>query len=134
MPYLFDASSIILALKLRRIRLLAGNYIQHLTIYEVLNALWKEAQLLKRISRAEATVLAEVFARLLKYVEVLDVEWLEEEVLAMAMEWLPTSCSSATPPTSSIWVASSRASPSATSPLSVAHRGLHRPPPQGQKH
>jgi len=46
--YLFDSSSLVKALKLRKVNLLARNYIQWLTVYEVLNALWKDAHLLKR--------------------------------------------------------------------------------------
>ena len=47
---LFDASSVIYALKLRSLKVLYDNYIQWLTIYEVVNALWKEATLTKAIS------------------------------------------------------------------------------------
>jgi predicted nucleic acid-binding protein len=45
--YLFDASSIIRALKEARLLPLRNQAIQWLTIYEVLNALWKEVNLLR---------------------------------------------------------------------------------------
>jgi len=39
LSYLFDSSPLVYALRLKRIGVLAGNYTQELTIYEVLNAL-----------------------------------------------------------------------------------------------
>ncbi|RLE85419.1 MAG: VapC toxin family PIN domain ribonuclease, partial [Thermoprotei archaeon] len=39
--FLFDTSSMLYALKLKKLRVIYGNYIQWLTVYEVTNALWK---------------------------------------------------------------------------------------------
>ena len=86
LPYLFDASSIILAMKLKKIGVLAGNYIQSLTIYEVLNALWKESNVLKKISSREAENLVDVFAQLLRYLNTIDVKEVEGRVFRTAME------------------------------------------------
>ena len=47
--HLFDASSIIKALKETKLVPLGGQAIQWLTVYEVLNALWKETYLLHRL-------------------------------------------------------------------------------------
>ena len=86
MPYLFDASSIILAMKLKKIGVLAGNCIQSLTIYEVLNALWKESSVLKKIGSREAENLVDVFAQLLRYLNTIDVRGVEGRVFRTAME------------------------------------------------
>jgi len=86
LPYLFDASSIILAMKFKKIGVLAGNYIQSLTIYEVLNALWKESNVLKKISSREAENLVDVFAQLLRYLNTIDVKEVEGRVFRTAME------------------------------------------------
>jgi predicted nucleic acid-binding protein len=83
---LFDASSLVYAIKLKRIGVLAGNYVQELTIYEVLNTLWKEAYILRRMSRKEAESLLDVFVRLLSYLKILDLRGLESEVFKIAVE------------------------------------------------
>jgi len=86
LSYLFDASSLVYAIKLKRIGVLAGNYVQELTIYEVLNTLWKEAYILRRMSRKEAESLLDVFVRLLSYLKMLDLRGLESEVFKIAVE------------------------------------------------
>ena len=86
MPYLFDSSSLVYALKLKRIGVLAGNYIQELTVYEVLNALWKETYVLRKISIKEAESLLGVFIQLLSYLKVLDLSGLESEVFKISVE------------------------------------------------
>jgi len=86
LPYLFDSSSLVYALKLKRIGVLAENYIQELTIYEVLNALWKETYVLRKMSRKEAESLLDVFIQLLSYLKVLDLSGLESEVFKISVE------------------------------------------------
>jgi len=86
LPYLFDSSSLVYALKLKRIGVLAGNYIQELTVYEVLNALWKETYVLRKISIKEAESLLGVFIQLLSYLKVLDLSGLESEVFKISVE------------------------------------------------
>jgi len=73
-------------MKLKKISVLAGNYIQSLTIYEVLNALWKESNVLKKISSREAENLVDVFAQLLRYLNTIDVKGIEGRVFRTAME------------------------------------------------
>ena len=73
-------------MKLKRIGVLAENYIQELTIYEVLNALWKETYVLRKMSIKEAESLLEVFIQLLSYLKVLDLRGLESEVFKIAVE------------------------------------------------
>jgi predicted nucleic acid-binding protein len=83
---LFDSSSLVYALKLKRIGVLAGNYIQELTVYEVLNAVWKETYVLRKISIKEAESLLDVFIQLLSYLKVLDLSGLESEVFKISVE------------------------------------------------
>jgi len=86
LPYLFDSSSLVYALKLKRIGVLAENYIQELTVYEVLNALWKETYVLRKMSIKEAESLLDVFIQLLSYLKILDLRGLESEVFKIAVE------------------------------------------------
>jgi len=86
LPYLFDSSSLVYALKLKRIGVLAENYIQELTIYDVLNALWKETYVLRKMSIKDAENLLNVFIQLLSYLKVLNLSGLESEVLKIAVE------------------------------------------------
>jgi len=83
---LFDSSSLFYAVRLKRIGVLAGNYIQGLTVYEVLNALWKETYVLRKMSRKEAESLLDVFIRLLSYLKTLDPMGSESEIFKIAVE------------------------------------------------
>ncbi len=83
---LFDASSLVYALKTRRLSILLDNYVLDLTRYEVLNAFWKEAVLLKRISIEEAVGLAAAAAKAIGFMRVLSIDGLEEEVVGTAAE------------------------------------------------
>ena len=83
---LFDASSLIQALKLKRVDVLYGNYTQQLAIYEVLNAIWKEVYLVKSISLVEAKRLVEVFIKVLNYLKILSIHSYETEILERAAE------------------------------------------------
>jgi len=84
--YLFDASSIISALKQRKVRLLVNEYTQHLAIYEVLNALWKEVYLFRNMTAAKAMELVPVIRWVFDSMRMLDVIKLESEVLRTALE------------------------------------------------
>jgi len=83
---LFDASSVIYALKLRSLRALYDNYIQWLTVYEVVNALWKEAILTKAISPEEASGIVRLFTKILEYMKILSPHPYEDEILSTARE------------------------------------------------
>ena len=83
---LFDASSLIYALKLKCIDILYENYIQYLTIYEAINAIWKEAYLIKSLTFEEAKKLTNVIIEVLNYLNMLSIHPYESEVLAKAVE------------------------------------------------
>lgn len=87
--YLFDASSIVKAIKYRKLSIIAGNYIQCLTIYEVLNAIWKEYRLLSKqtfISLDYVMELIDILRKLLKYVNIVNIHDLENEVMKISLE------------------------------------------------
>lgn len=83
---LFDASSVIYALKLRSLKVLCDNYIQWLTVYEVVNALWKEATLVKAIAPQEASKIVKLFTRALEFTRILSPHPYEDEILSTARE------------------------------------------------
>jgi len=81
---LFDASSLIYALKLRNLKLLYDNYTQWLAVYEVINALWKEASLIGSISFQEALKLVKIFTEVVEFMKVLSPHPYESDILTMA--------------------------------------------------
>jgi len=82
---LFDASSLIYALKLKLVDVLYGNYVQHLTVYEAVNAIWKEACLAKSLTLEEAEELVGVITEVLDYLNMLSIHPHEPEVLRRAV-------------------------------------------------
>ncbi len=81
---LFDASSLLYALKLKNPRVLYDNYLQWLTIYEVTNALWKEASILGTMSLSEAERIMEFFVRTVELMRMPTPHPHEGEVLSIA--------------------------------------------------
>ena len=86
MRCLFDASSFIKALKLGKPEVLVDNSIQWLTIYEVVNALWREAYLLKFTSIDKVLQLVDIVVDVIRYMRILNISNLEKEVLRMSVE------------------------------------------------
>jgi len=83
--YLFDASSIIKAFKEAKIALLGTQAIQELTIYEVLNVLWKEVYLLHRLNFKEASSLIDDFSELIEEMTILSIRGIEQQIFQIAM-------------------------------------------------
>ncbi|NPA04992.1 MAG: type II toxin-antitoxin system VapC family toxin [Crenarchaeota archaeon] len=86
MSLLFDSCAVIEAVRRGVVEILFDQYIQPLTSYEVLNAVWKEHRLLGRLSREEAERLASYLLKLLGYMRVLAVRGLEKEFFRVAVE------------------------------------------------
>jgi hypothetical protein len=82
---LFDASSFIKALKLGKPEVLVDNSIQWLTIYEVVNTLWREAYLLKFTSIDKVLQLVDIVVDVIRYMRILNISNLEKEVLRMLL-------------------------------------------------
>ena len=82
--FLFDASSLVRALREARLQPLAGEATQWLAFYEVLNAFWKMAVLLKLLTLEEAGELAALLSELTGYMVILEPKGLEREILEAA--------------------------------------------------
>lgn len=82
---IFDASSIIAAVKEGKPKLLAGNRTCELAYYETGNAIWKEVKLFKSISSEEAETLMKIFLSILKLMRVEKPDY--TEVIKLAYEY-----------------------------------------------
>jgi predicted nucleic acid-binding protein len=65
---------------------LIDNSIQWLTVYEIVNALWKEACLLKFASTEKLLQLVDIVTDVVKYMKILSISNLEKEILRMSIE------------------------------------------------
>jgi len=77
MKYLFDASALLnLVRRLgeKALKILEGNYILTLTIYEIGNALWRETSLLKKLTIDAAEEIMKAVIALTKFMQVTDPE------------------------------------------------------------
>jgi len=83
---LFDASSLIYAIKLKMVETLYGNYVQYLTVYEAINALWKEVILTKTIHVEEAMKLCEILSKILNTMKMLSPSPYEREILDVSIK------------------------------------------------
>lgn len=83
--YLFDSSSIIKAFKEIKLEPLGGQAIQCLTIYEVLNAIWKEFTLLHLLTADEVLSLVNSFLDLVHEMIILDIKGLEHDIIQLAI-------------------------------------------------
>ncbi len=83
--YLFDASSTVKALKEAKLVPLGGQALQWLTVYEVLNAFWKEAHILRRIDPGEASFLISDFTELIREMLILEPRGLEQNIFQTAV-------------------------------------------------
>lgn len=83
MKLLFDASSLLYALKLGNLEILKENYTQWLAVYESINALWKEV-LTKNLEREEALQIISILSNTLEFMNILNPQKLEEEIFKEA--------------------------------------------------
>ena len=83
--YLFDASSIVRAFKEAKLVPLGGQALQWLTVYEVLNAFWKEAYLLHKLKPGEASSLVDDFTELIQEMLILEPRELERDIFRIAI-------------------------------------------------
>ncbi|MGC8622207.1 MAG: type II toxin-antitoxin system VapC family toxin [Caldisphaera sp.] len=84
--YVYDASSIIKALKMKRIDILAANYIQQLTIHEILNAFWKECCLLKIIPLNRTLEMIDIIMQIVNHMKMLNPINIEKDIIKTASE------------------------------------------------
>ena len=83
--YLFDASSIVRALREAKVVPLGGQALQWLAVYEVLNAFWKEAYLLHKLDPEEASSLVSDFTDLIQEMVILEPRGLEGDIFHIAI-------------------------------------------------
>ena len=83
--YLFDASSLVKALREARLEPLGGQATQWLTLYEVLNAIWKQCAMLHALTSEEASSLIDDFLDLFHEMMVLDIRGLEHDIIQLAI-------------------------------------------------
>jgi len=83
--YLFDASSIIRALKEIKLPPLGEQTLQWFTVYEVINTFWKEAYLLHTLDASEVDSLVNAFSNLIREMTMLEPRGLEQEIFRMAI-------------------------------------------------
>lgn len=83
---LFDTSSLIYALKLKNLSILYNNYIQWLTIYEIINALWKEIYLTKSININGVHNIVSILSNIIDFMKLLSPHPYEHEILTIAKE------------------------------------------------
>ena len=81
---LFDASSLVYTLKLKKLEVLYNNHTQWLAVYEVVNALWKEASLTGTLNLREALKITEVFTEAIEYMKILSPHSHENAILSLA--------------------------------------------------
>ncbi|MGB9729922.1 MAG: type II toxin-antitoxin system VapC family toxin [Thermoprotei archaeon] len=77
MKYLFDASAllnIVRRLEEKSLKILKGNYILTLTIYEIGNALWRETKLLKRLTVNNTVEILKAVIALTKFMQIIEPE------------------------------------------------------------
>jgi predicted nucleic acid-binding protein len=83
--YLFDSSSLFKALKEIKLKPLGGQAIQWLTIYEVLNAIWKETTILHILKAEKAISLINDFLGLISEMIILDIRGFEHDIVKLAI-------------------------------------------------
>ncbi len=84
--YLYDASAILNLVKRGEIRIFAKGCTVDLTIYEVINAVWKEYYLLKKIRAETAYRLVELLSKILNVLDLHTIRGSEKEVLDIAVK------------------------------------------------
>lgn len=84
--YLLDSSSIINLVKRRKLEAFENAGTIDLALYECLNAVWKEALLLKRLKEETALKLASSIAKIFASIETYSITGFEDEVLKLALK------------------------------------------------
>ncbi len=83
--YLFDASSIMNLVKKGVVRVFTRGATIDLARYEALNAIWKEARLLRRIDEKTAREYVSVLSKVFRVIKRLSIEGNEDEVFKLAL-------------------------------------------------
>jgi len=82
--YLYDASSIVNLIKRGLIKPFSNGISLDLALYESLNAIWKEYQLLKKLDKDSASLFVDIIEAVFNVVRVLSIRGLEKEIFNLA--------------------------------------------------
>lgn len=82
--YIFDASSIINLIKKGAVKPFANGATINLALYESLNAIWKEHQLLKKIDKNTALQFIDITSKVFNILQTKSIKGLEKEIYKLA--------------------------------------------------
>jgi len=82
--YFYDASSIVNLIKRGLIKPFSNGISLDLALYESLNAIWKEYQLLKKLDKDSASLFVDIIEAVFNVVRVLSIRGLEKEIFNLA--------------------------------------------------
>ncbi|MEM4514414.1 MAG: type II toxin-antitoxin system VapC family toxin [Ignisphaera sp.] len=84
--YLYDASAILNLVKKGELRVLLGGHTLDLAIYEIVNAVWKEYHLLKKIRIESIYKLIELLSKIFNILDLQTIRGFEKEVMDIAVK------------------------------------------------
>ncbi|MEM3571810.1 MAG: type II toxin-antitoxin system VapC family toxin [Candidatus Bathyarchaeia archaeon] len=90
MSFIFDTSSIFEVLIKGNVKVLNDNYTLEIARYELGNILWRRKTLIKDISDEEYIRLANLMKKILKLLNIINIECYEAEILKVAEEFETT--------------------------------------------
>ena len=82
--YLFDASSIVNLIKKGMTKPFANGVTIDIALYESLNAIWKEYQLLKKFDKDTALMFVDIISHVFNVIKALPIRGLEKEIFNLA--------------------------------------------------
>ncbi|HDO20124.1 MAG TPA: DNA-binding protein [Candidatus Bathyarchaeota archaeon] len=82
--YFFDAASIVNLIKRGVVKPFANGATLNLALYESINAIWKEYQLLKRLEKNTALLFLDVISSIFNVINLMSIRGVEREVFNLA--------------------------------------------------
>ena len=82
--YFFDAASIVNLIKRGVVKPFANGATLNLALYESINAIWKEYQLLKRLEKNTALLFLDVISSIFNVINLISIRGVEREVFNLA--------------------------------------------------
>ena len=82
--YVFDASAIVNLVKKGKAKIFASGLTLDLALYESINAVWKEHELLKRMDKDTALEFVDTVSRVLDITETVSIKGIEKEVFDLS--------------------------------------------------
>lgn len=82
--YLFDATSIVNLIKKGTVKPFSNGATINLALYESLNAIWKEYQLLKRLDENTALLFLDVISSIFNVIKLMSIKGVERKIFNLA--------------------------------------------------